>query len=134
MREAGAKTSRDGIAESYRCFIRIVELIIDLIVEFYDSERTFRIVGDGGLREYIGISGRTISGSSRPHFDIEISALKKSLREASEKNALAKQLFEAGAFEKENAKKTLMMLELMDFDGVEKLKASIKKDYAEELL
>lgn len=134
LREAGAKTSRDGISESYRCFIRIVELVIELIAEFYDSERTFRIVGEGGSREYIGISGRTISDGSRPHFDIEISALKKSPTEAEEKNALAKQLFEAGAFERENARKTLMMLELMEFDGVEKLKASIKKEYAEELL
>ena len=134
LREAGAKTSRDGISESYRCFVKIVELVIDLIVEFYDSERTFRIVGESGLREYIGISGRAISGGSRPHFDIEISALKKSPSEANEKNELANKLFEAGAFEKENAKKTLMMLELMEFDGVEKLKATIKKEYAEELL
>ena len=132
LREAGAKSSRDGIAESYRCFVRIVELIIDLIVEFYGSERVFRIVGEDGCNEYIGISGRTVSHGSRPHFDIEITALKKSPTEADEKNELARQLFEAGAFERENVKKTLMMLELMEFDGVEKLKASLKKEYVEE--
>ena len=133
LREAGAKTSRDGIAESYRSFVKLVELIIELIAEFYDSERVFRIVGENGCSEYIGISGRTISRGSRPHFDIEISALKKSPTEANEKNALAKQLFEAGAFERENVKKTLMMLDLMEFDGIEKLKASLKKEYTEGL-
>jgi hypothetical protein len=37
----------------------------------------------------------------------------------------------AGAFKRENAKETLMMLELMDFEGIGKLKASIRSEYGE---
>jgi hypothetical protein len=53
-------------------------------------------------------------------------AHKKTPTEAQSKNELAERLFEAGAFKKENAKETLMMLELMDFEGIGKLRAHLK--------
>ena len=60
-----------------------------------------------------------------------MTASKKSPSAAKEKNELARSLYEAGAFEPERVKGTLMMLELMDFDGVEKLKASLRREYLE---
>ena len=35
-------------------------------------------------------------------------------------------LFRDGAFRPENAEQTLMMLEMMDFDGIEKLRAQLE--------
>lgn len=130
LRETGAKFSRDGIAETYRAYVRIMSLVIELIRQFYDGTRVFRIVGDEGEREYLEFCGRDISGtdgSLRPHFDIEVSASKKSPAEAQQKNEFAKLLYDAGVFDVANAKQSLMMLELMDFDGVGKLKASIRQ-------
>ncbi|MBP3375382.1 MAG: hypothetical protein J6L83_01295 [Clostridia bacterium] len=133
LREAGAKSSRDGIEESYRAFVKIIALIIDIVAEFYSSARIFRITGGADESEYIRLSGRELSGLDgyRPHFDIEVTASKKSPSAAKEKNELARSLYEAGAFEPERVKGTLMMLELMDFDGVEKLKASLRREYLE---
>ncbi len=130
MREAGSKTSRDGIEESYRAFVKIVSLVIELIAEFYDSDRIFRVVGDDGEAMYIDFSGRALredENGYKPHFDIDISASKKSPTEAEEKNALARELYDAGAFKDENIDETLMMLEIMDFDGIGRLKAELRR-------
>lgn len=132
LREAGAKSSRDGIEESYRAFVKIISLVIELITEFYVSSRVFRIVGEDGAREYARFSGRELGEREdgyRPHFDIEVSASKKSPSEAKEKNEFARSLYESGAFDPENVKGTLMMLELMDFEGIERLKMSLRREY-----
>ncbi len=135
LREAGAKSSRDGIEETYRAYIKIIALVIELIGQFYSSSRIFRIIGDDGERQYLSFSGKALregEGGRRPHFDIEINASKRSPTEAEQKNQFAKQLYDAGAFKKENAKQTLIMLELMNFDGVGKLKAAIRREYGNE--
>lgn len=129
LREAGAKSSRDGIAETYRAYTLIISMVIELIRQFYDYPRVFRIVGDSGEAEYLTYSatdGIGADDSRRPYFDIEISATKKSPTEAEQKNSFAKALYDSGAFKRENAKETLMMLELMDFEGVGKLKATLR--------
>ena len=134
LREAGAKSSRDGIEESNRAFVKMVEFIIELIGQFYTSDRIFRIVGEDGKASYLRFSGKKLREDTdgyRPHFDIEINAAKKSPSEASEKNAFAKELYDSGAFKRENIKETLFMLELMDFDGVGKLKASLRREYGD---
>lgn len=136
LREAGAKASRDGIEETYRAYIRIIELIIELIRQFYDGERVFRIIGEDGQSEYLGFSGRELRKADkdgrRPHFDIEIKATKKSPSENEQRNNFAKSLYDSGALKIESAKETLMMLDLMDFDGIGKLRSEIKRAYLKE--
>lgn len=134
LREAGAKASRDGIEETYRAYIRIIALVVELIRQFYDETRVFRIVGDDGAREYLGFCGKSIRAGEdgyRPHFDIEISAVKKAPSESEKKNKFAKELYDSGAFRPENAAQTLLMLEMMDFEGVGMLKASIRSLYGD---
>ena len=43
LQEAGNKTSRDMISASYRCHNQIVSMVIELIRQFYDEQRSFRI-------------------------------------------------------------------------------------------
>lgn len=136
LREAGAKSSRDGIAETYRAYVKIMSLVIELIRQFYDCPRIFRIVGEDGRYSYLSYTGRGLRGDGerrRPYFDIEVSATKKSPTEAQQKNQFAKELYDSGAFRKENVKETLMMLELMDFEGVGNLKASLRGEYGDAL-
>lgn len=136
LREVGAKASRDGIEQTYRAYIRIIELTVELIRQFYDGERVFRITGEDGKSEYLGFWGRELRRADaegrRPHFDIEIKATKKSPSENEQRNNFAKSLYDSGALKKENAKETLMMLDLMDFDGIGKLRSEIKRAYLEE--
>ncbi len=133
LREAGAKSSRDGIEESFRAYVRLVSLIIELIRQFYTEKRIFRIMGEDGGNDYLEISGREMAdGGRRAHFDIEVSAMKKSPGDAEKKNEFAKSLYDSGAFKRENARETLMMLELMDFEGVGNLKATLRSLYCED--
>ena len=133
LREAGAKSSRDGIEESFRAYVKLISLIIELIRQFYTEKRIFRIVGESGLNEYGEVSGReTEDGGRRAHFDIEVSARKKSPSEAAKKNEFAKALYDSGAFKRENASETLMMLDLMDFEGIGNLKATLRSLYGED--
>lgn len=132
LKEAGAKSSRDGIEETYRAYIRIISLVIELIRQFYKSPRIFRIVGENGKAEYLSISDASVNGSddgAKPFFDIEIDAVKRSPSEAQQRNELIKGLYDSGAFDKEKALQTLAMLELMDFDGVGRFKAFLRKNY-----
>ena len=132
LREAGAKSSRDGIEESYRAYIKLISLVIELIRQFYDEARVFRVVGKDGQAEYLTYSGKRLRGEDmgrQPFFDIEINAIKKSPTEAQQKNQFAKELYDSGAFKPENVKETLLMLELMDFEGVDNLKVSLRSEY-----
>lgn len=137
LREAGAKASRDGIEETYRAYLKLMALVVELIRQFYDSERIFRITGENGDTEYIGFSGKSIreeqNGGRRPHFDIEINATKRSPSESEQKNSFAKSLYDSGAFKRENAKETLMMLDLMDFEGIGKLRSELVRAYGSSL-
>ena len=50
LQEAGNKTSRDMISASYRAYTQLDYLIIELVRQFYDQERSFRIVKADLLR------------------------------------------------------------------------------------
>lgn len=58
LQQAGDKLSRDLIGESYLAYKRIVELCIELIRQFYDVERSFRILGDGGQQQFVKFDNR----------------------------------------------------------------------------
>ena len=45
LQEAGNKVSRDMIAASYRNYVQISSMCIELMRQFYDESRSFRIVG-----------------------------------------------------------------------------------------
>lgn len=45
LQETGNKTSRDSIDAAYRSYVKINTLCIELIRQFYDEPRSFRIVG-----------------------------------------------------------------------------------------
>ena len=49
LQEAGSKLSRDMIRASYRAFEQVCGLVIELIRQFYDEARTFRVTGSDGM-------------------------------------------------------------------------------------
>ena len=137
LQEAGEKGSRDCLAGTYRTFVEIMWQIIELIRQFYDSARTFRITGEGG-HTYISYSNRGITerqnGTSatgephyyRPVFDIDVRAEKQSPHSRAERNALMLSLYESGMLDEGRETAALRALEGMEFEGVSALKASLK--------
>lgn len=121
LQEAGSKNSRDMIAAAYRAYVKIGYLCIELIRQFYDEERCFRISGRDGY-VFGSFSNRDISrgnDSLCPVFDIKVRAQKRSPFSQLSLNEMAKELFGMGVFSPQKAEEGLIMLELMEFEGKE---------------
>ena len=128
MQEAGSKLSRDANKASYRVYKKIVYLVIELIRQFYDMERCFRIQGSSGQEEFISYSNAGIKAQRQdpamgmeetyrlPLFDIEVSVQKQSAYSKLSQNEMALQLYNAGFFNPQMADQALACLEIMDFN------------------
>ena len=134
MQEAGNKLSRDNNKSSYRAFRQVVLMCIELIRQFYDVPRYFRILGQGGMEQFVQYSNANLLpqpqgtlvggvpmemgvevGYRLPLFDIEVTAEKQSPYSKMAQNELALQLYSAGFFAPNNADSALACLEMMDF-------------------
>ena len=128
MQEAGSKLSRDNNKASYRAFRKVCIMVIELIRQFYDIPRCFRIMGENGAARFVEYSNAGISpqfqgvemgvdmGYRTPLFDIEITAQKQSPYSKMSQNELALQFFGAGFFNPQISDQALACLEMMDFD------------------
>ena len=128
MQEAGSKLSRDNIKASYRAYRKLIVMVIELIRQFYDLPRCFRIMGVNGVERYVQYSNAGIQpqiqgiemgvdmGYRLPLFDIEVTAEKQSPYSKMSQNELALQFFGRGFFNPQIADQALACLDMMDFD------------------
>ena len=140
LQEAGSKLSRDMLKSAYRAFAKECYLIIDLMRQFYDEERIFRIIGETGRSEFVHFSGAALRaqalpgvggvelGSREPVFDIVVSAEKKSTFSRLSQNETAKECYQLGFFAPRNADAALAALEMMDFEGIEKVRQRVRQN------
>ena len=129
LQEASGKGSRDSTRSAYRAYAEIVEMCIELIRQFYDMPRQFRIVGEYGMQKYVSYSNAQLQphhqgndfgqdmGYRLPVFDIKVSAQKKNVYTKVSQNEMAIQFFQLGFFNPQMTDQALMCLEIMDFDG-----------------
>lgn len=129
LQQAGEKLSRDMIAESYEAYRRIICLCIELIRQFYDEPRTYRIGGNDGKSEYISFSNRNLhSGERLPaQFDIAVNAEKNNPYSRITQNQTLTDLWKMGLFRKETINESLLILENLHLDGKEKLIEGLHK-------
>ena len=138
MQEAGGKLSRDSNLASYRAFRKVCLMVVELIRQFYELPRCFRILGEKGAMEFVSYSNAGLKprpqgtelgvdmGMRTPLFDIEISAQKQNPYSRVSQNELALQLCSAGLFDPRMAEQAAVCLEMMDFDGKQTLLARIE--------
>lgn len=129
LQEAGSKLSRDMIKASYRAFTQVCTLCVELIRQFYDEPRQFRILGERGAMEFIQYSNAGIRpqeqgqafgvelGYRLPVFDIKIRSQKSSPFSKLSQNEMAKEFFGMGFFRPDMADQALSCMEMMDFEG-----------------
>ena len=137
LQEAGNKASRDMIAASYRAYTQINTLCVELMRQFYDLSRSFRITGEGSEYQFIDfdntglqdqVTGLDTMGNPmfrRPVFDLKIKAQKKNPFNRMEQNERAKELYAMGFFAPENAQASLIALDMMDFEGIQTVKEKV---------
>ena len=137
LQEAGSKLSRDMIKSSYRAFRRVNYLIIELIRQFYDEPRCFRISGGASDAQFSHLSNdilyekRALADGEgfalrKPIFDIVVSSQKDNPFSTSAQNELAKELYNLGMFNPQMADQAILCLEMMNFEGREKIMEKIK--------
>jgi hypothetical protein len=103
-------------------------MVIELIRQFYDLPRCFRIMGENGAARFVQYSNAGIMpqaqgndfgtdmGYRLPLFDIEVTAQKQSPYSKMSQNELALQFFGAGFFNPQLADQALACIDMMDFD------------------
>ena len=140
LQEAGSKLSRDMLKSAYRAFAKECYLIIELMRQFYDEERVYRITGPTGQTEFVPFSGQVLRpqpvgmvggvelGAHEPVFDITVSAAKKSTFNRLSQNETAKECYQLGFFAPANADAALAALDMMDFEGIEKVRERVQQN------
>lgn len=139
LQESGNKNSRDMISQSYRSYKKIINLCIELIRQFYDETRAFRITGETpGTYEFMDVNNQYIREQAiadpatgetlyrKPIFDLDVKAQKKSPFSRMEMNERAKELYGMGFFNPERAQEALSALEMMDFEGIDKVREKVR--------
>ena len=129
LQEAGSKLTRDMVKSGFRAFCELNRFAIELIREFYDEPRFFRIVMPNGSEEFISYDNSSllyekesdlfgvVLNGRKPIFDIKVSSEKSSPFTKISQNELALQLYNAGIFNKEYREQALLALNMMDFEG-----------------
>lgn len=132
LQEAGNKLARDMIAQSNAVFKSIVEMIIELIRQFYSLPRMFRVIGDDGKLSFVEFSALPMRSGENvvfgygfksfdPEYDVAISSEKKSPFARATQNELAKEFFNMGLFNPDRREEAVMCVSMMDFEGKERV-------------
>lgn len=123
LQEAAGKNARSSNLVFHRAYREVVEQVVELIRQFYDVPRTFRIAPDvftsysneGLVDQQQNIVGQSM-GLRTPEFDIEITSEKADPYKRMERNELALNFYQQGFFNPQMADQALCCLEMMDFD------------------
>ena len=138
LQEAGNKTSRDMIAASYRKYRQMLCIVVELVRQFYDLARSFRITGMlPGQYDFIQMSNAELKPQPtgvdamgqmlfrKPIFDLKIKAQKRNPFSRMEENERAKELYGMGFFDPMRAQEALAALDMMDFEGIDKVREQV---------
>ena len=139
LQEAGSKLSRDINKELYRAERELYYMVIELIRQFYSEPRSFRTMDENGDLRFIQYSNAGIVEQDmmmpdgtvrhvRPLFDITVTAEKQSPFSRAAQNEQAKELYGMGLFEPERAIPALVCIDMMDFEGKDKIKQEIQQN------
>ena len=133
LQEASGKGSRDSTRASYRVYGEMIELCIELIRQFYDLPRQFRITGALGLEQFVSYDNHGLRpqalygpegmdlGMRRPVFDIRVLPQKSSAYTRMSQNELALQFYQLGFFTPERSDQALACMSMMEFEGKDEL-------------
>lgn len=133
QQEASGKTSRAATMSAYRAFGRVCNQVIELIRQFYDAPRQFRITGEMGQEQFQSFDNAGMQpqmqgmdfgvdmGYRLPVFDVKISAQSNTVYTKNAQNEWIIALYNLGIFNPQMVDQALMVLDSMDFDGKDEL-------------
>ena len=140
LQEAGSKLSRDMLKSTYNAYTKVCYFAIELMRQFYDTQRYFRITGKDGSQQFVqfdnsglipqsaGSMGGFDLGERTPIFDIVCKASRRSPFSKAAQNELAKELFRMGFFNPQLSDQVLACLDMMDFDGKQEVVQRVQQN------
>lgn len=139
QQEAAGKTSRASTMSAYRAFAKIINQVLELIAQFYNVQRQFRITGQNGDMQFTSFDNRGMvpqpqgidfdvdMGLRKPVFDVKVSAQSKTVYTQNAQNELAISLANMGVFNPQMVDQSLLLLDAMDFAGKEAIEQKISE-------
>jgi len=140
LQEASGKVSRASTLSAYRAFSEVITQVIELIRQFYDMPRQFRIMGDVGDEQFTTFTNEAMQpqhqgmfagkdmGYRLPEFDVRVNAQAKTAYTKAAQNELAITLYNQGVFNPQMTDQALMLLDMMDFDGKDKVMQKVSQN------
>ena len=126
LQETAGKNARSSNKGFHRQFRDVCYQIVELIRQFYDIPRTFRINPDGMNEQFVPYNNAGLkpqpqmtmgmsTGLRLPEFDIDITSEKANPYKKMEINELALSFYNAGFFNPQMTDQALACLNMMDF-------------------
>lgn len=133
LQETAGKNARSSNKTFHRAYREVIYQVIELIRQFYDIPRTFRITPDvAGQEQFVEYSNAKIKeqplmtggqnmGYRLPEFDIEVTTEKANPYKKMEMNELALSFYNQGFFNPQMADQAMACLQMMDFPKKEEI-------------
>ena len=141
LRQAGEKRSRAIVNDSYDSFKQIVYMVIELMRQFFNEERVYRISDSTGKKAFAKFSNAMLY---RPElldsdvsfrelmFDIDVVIQRENPYSRESINNTILQLWSNGIFADENRERAVVAVKNMQFDGKERLITDLQALYGSE--
>lgn len=142
LQQAGEKLSRAIIDDSYDAYKAVVIMIIELMREFYDEERVYRITNEIGGAEFAQFDNSMLmtpvekrdafgfvydTEYKRTEFDIDVIPQRENPFTKESNNQTIMNLWNGGFFLPQNFDVSIIALQSMNFDGKEKVIEQIQE-------
>ena len=139
LQETAGKNARSANKTFHRAFRDVCYQIVELIRQFYDIPRTFRIMADGMQEEFVQYDNKGIApqqqmtmgenmGLRMPEFDIDVTSEKANPYKKMEINELALAFYNNGFFNPQMTDQALACLNMMDFTKKEDVMQKIQEN------
>ena len=139
LQESQGKNARSSNKTFHRAFRDVCYQIVELIRQFYDIPRTFRINPDGMKEEFVPYDNSGLKpqpqmtmgmnmGLRLPEFDIDITSEKANPYKKMEINDLALSFYNAGFFNPQMTDQALACLGMMDFNKKDEVMQKISEN------
>jgi hypothetical protein len=139
LQESQGKNARSSNKTFHRAFRDVCYQIVELIRQFYDIPRMFRINPDGMEEQFVAYNNSGLKPQSQmtmgndiglrlPEFDIEITSEKANPYKKMEINDLALSFYNAGFFNPQMTDQALACLGMMDFNKKDEVMRKISEN------
>jgi hypothetical protein len=126
LQESAGKNARSSNKTFHRAFRDVCYQIVELIRQFYDVPRTFRINPDGMQEQFVQYDNKGLvaqeqqtmgvaTGLRLPEFDIDVTSERANPYKKMEINEMALSFYNAGFFNPQFTDQALACLNMMDF-------------------